>query len=91
MAEERTQPINYVGFIQLLIRDGIVHRNVHVVEVRKNLKEKYNIELNGEELHKWLNRIVRKKLYGFKEVKPMKGFKYNPKPNSKKRGKKSDE
>jgi|TARA_R100001530_G_scaffold103845_2_gene72278 superfamily II helicase len=78
-----TEQINYVGFIQQLIRDGIVHLNTHVAEINKNLKSKYNIDLGGKELQKWLNRIVRKKLYGYEDIKQMKGFHYNPNPNSK--------
>ena len=79
-----SEQINYVGYIQQLIRDEIIHMNTHTAEININLKSKYNISLDNKELQKWLNRIVRKKLYGYKDIKHMKGFHYNPNPNKRK-------
>ena len=61
-----SEQINYVGYIQQLIRDEIIHMNTHTAEININLKSKYNISLDNKELQKWLNRIVRKNFMDIK-------------------------
>ena len=78
------QSINIIGYIQRGIKLDKIYGNQHKYEISKYFKEipKFN-KTTKEDIMRAMQRMVRAKYKGYKDIKLMKGFIPNPNPNSK--------
>ena len=81
---KRTHPPNYIGYIQRGIKLDKIYGNQHFADIVKYFREIPRFKKNSkEDIMRAMQRMVRAKYKGYKDIKQMKGFIPNPNPNSK--------
>jgi len=74
---------NIIGYIQRGIKLDRIYGNQHFADIVKYFREIPRFKKNSkEDIMRAMQRMVRAKYKGYKDIKLMKGFIPNPNPNN---------